>query len=333
MNFNREAFFKSYRKAFGRLTQSQVSGIEDLLDFIEADEAWGDSVIDVQQVSYMLATIKHECADKWKPINEYASGAAYEGRRDLGNTKKGDGVRFKGRGYVQITGRTNYTTFSKITGANLVEFPETALSPPISYHIASEGMRRGLFTGKSLDDYINEDKTDFYQARRIINKLDKAKLIASYAVLFETILGDALTEGQEPLAAEANGNGYSSSPPALQPESQIPAPVQTVEQGATGVQLNQPTLPVVSSAFDEPVKIAKGKSTDLLNYLMSASGIGSIVAFYQQNPMLTIFFACIVVVAVLTVVIVVHLRKMKEAETKSDPTKYSIQFSNEVKAP
>jgi lysozyme len=112
-----------------------------------------------------------------------------------------------------------------------------------------------------------------------------------------------------------------------------PVPTQTVQEGATGVQLNQPAPPIVSSPFAEPVKIAKGKSTDLLNYLMSASGIGSVIAFYKENPTLTIFFACIVVVAVLTVVIVVHLRKMKEAETKSDPTKYSIQFSNEVKAP
>jgi lysozyme len=150
----------------------------------------------------------------------------------------------------------------------------------------------------------------------------------------ESLLYASLSDPVEPTTDNIQDAVAGASPTSTGSVMEAP-PTQTIEPTGSGTQVNvQPTVaPVVSSAFDEPVKIAKGKSTDLLNYLMSASGIGSIVAFYQQNPMLTIFFACVVVVAVLTVVIVVHLRKMKEAETKSDPTKYSIQFSNEVKAP
>lgn len=55
---------------------------------------------------------------------ELASGQAYEGRKDLGNTNAGDGVKFKGRGYIQITGRANYTQLSIDLGVDFVGSPE-----------------------------------------------------------------------------------------------------------------------------------------------------------------------------------------------------------------
>jgi len=187
MRFDRKKFFDGYRAQFGGLKQSQVEGLERLLGFIEADN-WQD----IRHVVYLLATIKHECADQWQPINEFASGRAYEGRRDLGNTQPGDGPRFKGRGYVQITGRRNYQLFSLVTGQDLITSPDLTLRPEIAYQIASHGMQNGSFTGRRLGQYINLSGCDYRNARRIINALDKADLIAGYAVKLEKILKGAL---------------------------------------------------------------------------------------------------------------------------------------------
>ena len=60
---------------------------------------------------------------------EIASGAAYEGRKDLGNIQKGDGKRFKGRGLIQITGRHNYTLISEEVGEDFISNPELLETP------------------------------------------------------------------------------------------------------------------------------------------------------------------------------------------------------------
>lgn len=74
-----------------------------------------------------LATVRVEVGKAYKPIEEYASGEAYEGRKDLGNTQTGDGKRFKGRGYIQLTGRNNYTHYGSVLNIDLLNNPERAL--------------------------------------------------------------------------------------------------------------------------------------------------------------------------------------------------------------
>jgi putative chitinase len=86
------------------------------------------------RVTHFLAQAAHEAAS-FRTLEEYASGAAYEGRKDLGNVVRGDGVRYKGRGIFQLTGRANYTQcsrdlFGDDTLANdpdLVRTPEYAI--------------------------------------------------------------------------------------------------------------------------------------------------------------------------------------------------------------
>lgn len=67
---------------------------------------------DTLEKAHFLAQVAHE-SDGFRTAEEYASGKVYEGRTDLGNTERGDGPRFKGRGLIQCTGRHNYGRFSR----------------------------------------------------------------------------------------------------------------------------------------------------------------------------------------------------------------------------
>lgn len=88
------------------------------------------------QKAHFLAQLAHE-SDGFRTATEYASGRAYEGRKDLGNTEPGDGVRFKGRGLIQLTGRANYAAYSQDTYGDdrcvrnpemVAELPDAALA-------------------------------------------------------------------------------------------------------------------------------------------------------------------------------------------------------------
>ncbi|MDX2030625.1 MAG: hypothetical protein SF339_08145 [Blastocatellia bacterium] len=201
MKIDHAKFFNGYRSAYGRLSQSTVNGLEQLGQHMEADP----DLTDLRWAAYMLATVKHECANEWRPItergaksyfNKYEPGAKIG--KSLGNTQPGDGWLYRGRGYVQITGRRNYEAMTKALGLgpdeDLIKDPDQTLRPMIAYRIMSLGMRQGRFTGKKLSDYIINDKCDYKNARRIINGLDKADLIKGYAVTLEGILRAAIIE-------------------------------------------------------------------------------------------------------------------------------------------
>jgi hypothetical protein len=76
----------------------------------------------------------------------------------------------------------------KLLKNRLLYEPALALRPDVAYRIMSLGMRQGVFTGKKLGDYIHGAKADYVNARRIINGLDRAQKIASYATRLEKIL-------------------------------------------------------------------------------------------------------------------------------------------------
>lgn len=89
------------------------------------------------RISHFLAQCAHESAS-FRTLEEYASGAAYEGRKDLGNTKPGDGRRYKGRGIIQLTGRANYREMSRKLNLPLEDNPELAKDPEVSVRTALE---------------------------------------------------------------------------------------------------------------------------------------------------------------------------------------------------
>jgi putative chitinase len=82
------------------------------------------------QMAHFLAQIGLESGN-FLYTEELASGTAYEGRVDLGNTQPGDGVRYKGRGLIQLTGRANYTAFSHDTGRDYLAQPGLLASDPL----------------------------------------------------------------------------------------------------------------------------------------------------------------------------------------------------------
>lgn len=183
--------FSIIRNALGRLTELQVKGINFIVSAIDKDKS-----ISYPQAAYMLATAWHETDRKMQPITEYG-GIRYFDKYDtgtlakrLGNTPAldGDGFKYRGRGYVQITGTDNYSRFSRLLNVDLLKKPDLALDPDIAIKITTIGMKNGAFTGKKLSDYIHQSKKDYVGARRIINGTDKAQMIANYAVTFEKAL-------------------------------------------------------------------------------------------------------------------------------------------------
>jgi putative chitinase len=167
------AFFDAVRPLFGgSLSQSQVDGINVIADaFAER----GDG--NVRHLAYLLATAKWETAHTMQPIYERGARKYFDKYepgtkigKALGNTSKGDGYRYRGRGYVQLTGRANYRKMG------IEDEPDKALEPDMAAAILIIGCLRGVFTGKKLSDY-----TKFTDMRRVVNGTDKASEIATIA--------------------------------------------------------------------------------------------------------------------------------------------------------
>jgi putative chitinase len=87
------------------------------------------------RIAHFLAQTCEE-SDGYCTTVEYASGLAYEWRADLGNNQPGDGVKYKGRGLIMITGRANYTSYGKLLGLPLVNTPALAADPVNAVSIA-----------------------------------------------------------------------------------------------------------------------------------------------------------------------------------------------------
>jgi putative chitinase len=191
---NKLRFFSAFRDAFGPLDQQQVDGLDFLLDCFGSNKRWAD----LRHVAYALATAYHETGHTFQPIEE-RGGRVYLSkyylrkklRADLGNIQLSDAWVYKGRGYVQITGRRNYSKFSGLVVKPLLTHPELALDHDTAFDIMTEGMFGGHFTGVAITRYVNASFTDYVNARKVINGLDRADVIAGMAAKFEQILRGA----------------------------------------------------------------------------------------------------------------------------------------------
>ncbi|GJE59231.1 hypothetical protein MPOCJGCO_1319 [Methylobacterium trifolii] len=96
-------------------------------------------------------------------------------------TPDAQGKSWLGRGFVQLTHKANYEKMAAITGVDLVNHPDLAMTVGVATKILIDGMIAGSFTGKKLGDYFSATKEDWVNARRIINRTERAELVASYA--------------------------------------------------------------------------------------------------------------------------------------------------------
>lgn len=195
--FDADAFFGSVRQQFGGLNQGQVDGINSLLSAMRGG-AWPLSF-----AAYGLATPWLETDRTMQPIHEKGGdayfkrmydieGARPDKARELGNLSPGDGVRYAGRGYVQLTGKNNYRKAEAALGLPLVANPDLAMRHDAAARILVWGMGEGAFTTKKLAHYLPQhgpaDRAMFTKARYIINGQDRAGEIAEIALKFQRAL-------------------------------------------------------------------------------------------------------------------------------------------------
>lgn len=199
---DRAYFFKQFRKQFYPIKEKEkylINRYERLFNY------WDNKpqLKDLRWLAYILATTYHETGRKIKAVREcygktdqasincvtrlYRRGRI---KRNYAKIDKKTGKSYFGRGHVQLTWDFNYKRMGKELGLKdkVYTNPDLALHPDTSVAIMSEGMIKGIFTGKRLSKYFNARTTNWGGARRIINGMDKYKLIGGYGRKFHATL-------------------------------------------------------------------------------------------------------------------------------------------------
>lgn len=198
MTLDRKHFFDTVRESLfdGAMSQGQVHGMEAILREWEAQQ-----LTDLRWLGYILATAYHETARTMQPIEEFGKGKNYDYGKKL-KMGKGPGKRiayttpdkiYFGRGHTQNTWFEIYERLTKAAKTigkdwDFLNNPELLLQMEPSIWATFFAMQAGLYTGKKLKSYFNDKIEDWVNARRIINGLDKAELIAGYGKKFMAAL-------------------------------------------------------------------------------------------------------------------------------------------------
>lgn len=165
---------------FKSFTQAQVDSINAILT-----ECTNQQVTDKRQIAYILATAYWECHNPKHPELRLTPMREFGGETYLKGKKY---YPYFGRGFSQLTWRWNYEKEAKRLQIDLVGNPDLILDVKTAANSHVFCMVKGIYTGKKLSDYINANKCDYTEARRIINGKDKAAEIAAIAVKFDVCI-------------------------------------------------------------------------------------------------------------------------------------------------
>ena len=180
-----DALVRLYRKEFG----CGAPGLGVFFSAMRADPA----MTDLRWAAYMLATVQHETAGAFQPIEEAGKGAGRPYGACVAYTDQTGTAHqhtYYGRGYVQLTWLENYLKLGYFLGIAdaLATRPDKALDPAVAYRIISVGMRQGLFTGRRLAEFVAGPVCDYMNARRVVNAMNAAEEITLNAERLEHLL-------------------------------------------------------------------------------------------------------------------------------------------------
>lgn len=165
VSINQDEFLKVYKILFGKLTQSKTEALQFLLTKLTTSAR----IDSIPKKSYVLATVKWETADTFEPITEYGSAKYLQSKKYY---------PFIGRGYVQLTWKSNYKKFGDFLGIDLILNPQLANTPEVAWQILEIGMTDDFgiqdpdFTNYTLENFFNKHQKNYFGARMIINPKD-----------------------------------------------------------------------------------------------------------------------------------------------------------------
>lgn len=202
---------------------------------------------------------------------EQASGSAYEGRKDIGNIEKGDGVKFKGRGLLQVTGRGSYEKVGKVWGVPLEQVGDWLQLPDNAINHAIKALNTATPTSQpTINDPkygLSTNAPDWRQSRRMVNGIgaDIGRFISACEAFFGTVektINGVKATPYDILVARIGSNPVNSTPPATKPDV---AGKKEPEAGAKGKKDNaapsKPTEGTPPSPTDKTSTIAPAPLT------------------------------------------------------------------------
>lgn len=307
---DRKTFYAALKRILGvkRWTQSQVEGLDRLLNGFESDPIIPDGVVGVQRCAYWLFTDWIETGRTFTPIMERGSASYFIGRygpktrkgRELGNDTDEEAVLYRGAGDVQLTGENNRESAEEMIRRNYPEIVarwerengrmwdltigdqpndhddwKNALIPEFSYAIMVAGTTEGLF-GPPINRYINARTCNYKGARRCVNGTDRDDEFAAYCPRIEAALRAAIAPAAQEVTAVAPA---VAEPVHDKPEAAAVAvtPAEGAENaGAVNLTAasTTPAEPVAGGAADDPArKVTSGSGSWIRSVMTWIAGL------------------------------------------------------------